>query len=88
LLALAFWFWQRWAFWLTILVEAAYLFFGVIAVTSNLLDWYTIPVEVVLPVVILVYLFADRNVRTSRKRLDHKEVCESNGRLLSQANNA
>lgn len=66
-LALAYWLVRRWTFWLIFLAECVALFFGVIAITSNLLDWYIIPVFAVLPVLILVYMFADRGVRTSRK---------------------
>ena len=68
-LALAYWLVRRWTFWLIFLAELAALFLGIIYITSNLLDWYSIPVFVVLPALILVYLFADRNVRTSRKRV-------------------
>ena len=68
-LALAYWLVQRWTFWLVFLAELVALFIGVIAITANLLDWYTIPVFVILPVLILVYMFADRRVRTSRKRV-------------------
>ena len=68
ILALAYWLVRRWTFWLILLAELAALFLGIIYITSNLLDWYSIPVFVVLPVLILVYMFADRNVRRSRKR--------------------
>jgi uncharacterized membrane protein (DUF2068 family) len=68
ILALAYWLVRRWTFWLILLAELVALFFGIIYITSNLLDWYSIPVFVVLPVLILVYMFADRSVRTSRKR--------------------
>lgn len=68
-LALAYWLVQHWTFWLVLLVELVALFFGVVAITGNLLDWYIIPVFVVLPALILVYMFADRRVRMSRKRV-------------------
>ena len=68
-MALAYWLVQRWTFWLILLAECVALFFGVIAITGNLLDWYIIPVFVALPALILVYMFADRGVRTSRKRV-------------------
>jgi uncharacterized membrane protein (DUF2068 family) len=68
ILALAYWLVRRWTFWLILLAQLVALFFGIIAITGNLLDWYTIPVFVVLPVLILVYMFADRGVRRSRKR--------------------
>jgi uncharacterized membrane protein (DUF2068 family) len=68
-LALAYWLVQRWTFWLIFLAECVALFFGVIAITGNLLDWYIIPVFAVLPALILVYMFGDRRVRTSRKRV-------------------
>ena len=68
-LALAYWLVQRWTFWLILLAELVGIFFGIIYITSNLLDWYSIPVFVVLPALILVDMFADRNVRTSRKRV-------------------
>lgn len=67
-LALAYWLIQRWTFWLIMLAEIVALLLGVVAITGNLLDWYTIPVFVVLPVLILVWMFADRSVRASRKR--------------------
>lgn len=67
-LALAYWLVRRWTLWLIFLAECVALFFGVIAITGNLLDWYSIPVFVALPALILVYMFADRNVRASRKR--------------------
>ena len=69
ILALAYWLVRRWTFWLVFLAELVALFFGIIAITGNLLDWYSIPVFVVLPALILIDMFADRNVRTSRKRV-------------------
>ena len=69
ILALAYWLVRRWTFWLVFLAELVALFFGVIAITGNLLDWYSIPVFVVLPALILVDMFADRTVRRSRKRV-------------------
>lgn len=69
ILALAYWLVRRWTFWLILLVELVALFFGIIAITGNLLDWYTIPVFLALPALILIYMFADRNVRLSRKRV-------------------
>jgi hypothetical protein len=59
---------QRWTFWLILLAELTALLLGVVAITIHDLDWYTTPVWVVLPVLILVYMFADRQVRASRRR--------------------
>lgn len=69
ILALAYWLVRRWTFWLVFLAELVSLFFGIIAITGNLLDWYSIPVFVVLPALILVDMFADPRVRASRKRV-------------------
>ena len=55
ILALAYWLVRRWTFWLILLAELVALFFGIIYITSNLLDWYSIPVFVALPILILVY---------------------------------
>lgn len=59
------WTLKPWAFWATVIVE-------VLTIADHLLGWLTHHLgttssitEIVIPVIIIVYLFADRNVRAA-----------------------
>ena len=63
ILAWGLWTLQRWAFWALVVVEALNLINGIVA----LFERYAWPgiVSIVIAAIVLIYLFADRNVRAA-----------------------
>jgi len=57
------WTLQPWAFWTTVVLEVITLINGIIALTQH--NVATGLLYIVLSLIILVYLFADRNVRAA-----------------------
>lgn len=62
-LAWGLWTLQRWAFWATVVVEALLLLYGVYVIVQGGIASGI--VSVVIAAIILIYLFADRNVRVA-----------------------
>jgi hypothetical protein len=63
ILAWGLWTLQRWAFWALVVVETLNLINGIVA----LFERYAWPgiVSIVIAAIVLIYLFADRNVRAA-----------------------
>ncbi len=56
------WVLQRWAFWTVAILEIANLIFGAVLLFSAFNPWAVL-LSMVIPAVILTYLFADSHVR-------------------------
>lgn len=63
--ALGLWFLKRWAFWLTVIVEVISLLRHGLEFTHSNPAVVSIVIGMIVPVVILAYLFLDRNVRAA-----------------------
>ena len=63
ILAWGLWTLQTWAFWATVVLEVIALLDGIFALGQS--GFFSGIVNVVLAIVILIYLFADRNVRAA-----------------------
>ena len=64
-LAWGLWTLRPWAFWATVIIEAARIIFGlyiVFVLRTAILEGF---LSLIIPIVILVYLFADRHVRAA-----------------------
>jgi uncharacterized membrane protein (DUF2068 family) len=61
ILAWGMWTLQKWAFWTTVVLEALAILNGIFAFTGRSAAGGI--VDVVIALIILIYLFADRNVR-------------------------
>lgn len=62
-LAWGLWTLQRWAFWATVVLEILALLNGIFALAQRNISGGVI--DIVLALIILIYLFADPNVRTA-----------------------
>lgn len=62
-LAWGLWTLQRWAFWATALIEALSLINGIFGMMYG--GGVSAILSIVIPLIILIYLFADRNVRAA-----------------------
>jgi uncharacterized membrane protein (DUF2068 family) len=62
-LAWGLWTLQRWAFWATALIEVLSLINGIFGLTQG--GGVSAILSIVIPLIILIYLFADRNVRAA-----------------------
>src|SRR2546429_7857100 len=62
-LAWGLWTLQPWAFWATVVLEVITLINGIIALTQHSVGSGLL--NIVLSLIILIYLFADRNVRAA-----------------------
>src|SRR5579883_1042277 len=62
-LAWGLWTLQRWAFWATAVIEVLSLINGIFGLTSG--GGVSAILSIVIPLVILIYLFADPNVRAA-----------------------
>ncbi|HJT58109.1 MAG TPA: hypothetical protein VJ761_16510 [Ktedonobacteraceae bacterium] len=63
ILAWGLWTLQTWAYWATVVLEIIALLDGIFALGQS--GFFSGIVNVVLAIVILIYLFADRNVRAA-----------------------
>lgn len=63
ILAWGLWTLQTWAFWATVILEVIALLDGIFALGQS--GFFSGIVNVVLALIILIYLFADRNVRAA-----------------------
>lgn len=63
-LAWGLWTLKRWAFWVTAVLQALAFIFGLISIIGGNHSAQTI-IQAVVALVIVVYLFADRNVRAA-----------------------
>ena len=63
ILAWGLWTLQAWAFWTTVVIEVIALINGILGFVGGrpAVGWLSI----ILPIIILIYLFADRNVRAA-----------------------
>ena len=65
LLAWGLWTLKRWAFWATVIIEIISLLNSVLAFTQPHANFWSAAVGMIIPIVILVYFFADANVRAA-----------------------
>ncbi len=65
LFAWGLWTLKRWAFWATVIIEIISLLNSVFAFTQPHANFWSAAVGMIIPVVILVYFFADANVRAA-----------------------
>lgn len=65
LLAWGLWTLRAWAFWGIVVVEVINLINGIIGWTQGNNSFFTILFGIVVPIVILLYMFLDRNVRAA-----------------------
>ena len=63
ILAWGLWTLQAWAFWTTVVIEVIALINGILGLISGQTGVGIL--SIVLPLIILIYLFADRNVRAA-----------------------
>src|SRR6266480_8149719 len=59
------WTLKRWAYWATVIVEIISLLNSVLAFTQPHANFWSAAVGMIIPIVILVYFFADANVRAA-----------------------
>lgn len=57
------WTLQKWAFWATVVIEVLVLLNGLFAFSQRIIPGGVI--DVVIALIVLIYLFADRNVRAA-----------------------
>jgi uncharacterized membrane protein (DUF2068 family) len=62
-LALGLWSLQKWAYWVTVVLEVLTLLGGIFSLTAGNMSIGV--VDIVVALAILIYLFADPNVRTA-----------------------
>ena len=65
LFAWGLWTLKRWAFWATVIIEIISLINSVLAFTQPHANFWSAAVGMIIPIVILVYFFADANVRAA-----------------------
>ena len=65
LFAWGLWTLKRWAFWATVIIEIISLLNSVLAFTQPHANFWSAVVGMIIPIVILVYFFADANVRAA-----------------------
>lgn len=63
ILAWGLWTLQPWAFWATVVIEVVALINGIVAFTSS--NGTVGILSIVIALIVLIYLFADRNVRAA-----------------------
>jgi hypothetical protein len=64
ILAYGLWTLQRWAFWVTVILEILNLIGGTVALFTLYYPWAVL-LSMVIPAVILIYFLADSNVRAA-----------------------
>ena len=63
-LAWGLWTLRSWAFWATVIIEALSVIQGIIALTQGA-SLLSVLISLIIPIIILVYMFVDRNVRAA-----------------------
>ena len=64
-LAWGLWTLQTWAFWATVAIEVLSIINSLFGLTQRNTSLFATLVSLIIPVIILIYLFADRNVRAA-----------------------
>ena len=57
--------WGPWAFWLTAITQGLQVLYGIYEVIALHSNFFTVVVGLAFPIIVLIYLFADRNVRAA-----------------------
>jgi uncharacterized membrane protein (DUF2068 family) len=65
-LAWGLWTLQRWAFWATVIIAILEIIDGLFGLSrGGGAGMFAVIVDIVIPVIVLIYMFADRNVRAA-----------------------